>query len=156
MPESTPPLTTEQKNAICHMVLMGCERESAAQAMRCSTAQLRQQVADDPEFSEELLRSEGMAEWHRMKAVHKAAEDEKHWRAATWWLEQKSKRRRSQANAQQVTTKELQQYLAELIDVIFSCVKCEEDRDRVLQRLTEMAQLIEADSAKANGETQDE
>lgn len=138
------------------MVLMGCERASAAQAMRATTAQLQKQIEDDSEFAQELLRSEGMAQFHRIKAVHKAAEDEKHWRAATWWLEQKEKRRRNQASGKRVTSRELQQYLTELIEVIFLNVSCEEDRDRVLMRLAEMAQMTESEPDESSEESQNE
>ncbi len=138
------------------MVQMGCERASAAQAMRATIVQLQKQMEDDSEFAQELLRSEGMAELHRMKAVHKAAEDEKHWRAATWWLEQKAKRRRNRNSSKPVTTKDLQEYLKELIEVIFTSVNCEEDRDRVLMKLAEMAQMAEAEPDETHEEPQDE
>ena len=80
-----------------------------------------------------------------MRTVHNAAGDEKYWRAATWWLEQKAKKRFSRCGARQVTTVEQQKYLGELIDVIFSEVTDDEDRERVLARLSEMANAIQSD-----------
>ena len=144
MPRHSSYITSEQKKAILKMVAVGCERNVAAKAMQVTPSQLRRQLNSDPDFAAELLRNEGAAELQRMTTLHKAGKDVKHWRAASWWLEQKAKKRQARSRAKQVTTREMQAYLAELIDEIFSGVKCDEDRERVLQRLAEMANALDA------------
>lgn len=142
---AAPRLTDQQKGHIYACVSVGCDRAAACKVARCTMRQLRNELEQDTEFSEELLRLEGATELHRMRTLHNAAKEEKHWRAATWWLEQKAKKRFSRRQAKQVTTVELQQYLGEMIDLMFSEVASDEDRDRVVARLSEMAHAIQAD-----------
>lgn len=137
-------ISENQKNSMLQMIRMGCDRAEAAKTMYVGAARLHRELKRDSEFAQELLRAEGAAELHRMNTLHKAADDVKHWRAATWWLEQKAKKRFARKRTRHATTRDMQQYLAELVDVIFSGVKCEEDRERVLQRLAEMANALDA------------
>jgi hypothetical protein len=138
-------LTDIQKQQLYTCVSIGCDRAAACEVAGCTAQQLQQELELGPEFAEQLLRHEGGAEVLRMRTVHDALADAKNWRAAAWWLEQKAKKRLSRRNARQVSTVELQQYLGELIDLIVSEVRTEEDRERVLARLAEMANAIEAD-----------
>lgn len=145
MASTAPRLTDQQKGHIYACVSVGCDRSTACKVARCSTRQLRNELKQDTKFCEELLRLEGAAELHRMRTLHNAAGEEKNWRAATWWLEQKTKKRFSRRRAKQVTTVELQQYLGELVDLMFSEVTSDEDRDRVSARLLEMAHAMQTD-----------
>ena len=126
------------------MLCVGCDRATAARAVGVKPRDVQAQVERDPDFAKELLRSEGTAELHRMKTVHNAASDEKYWRAATWWIEQKTKKRLARRKGKQVTAVEIHDFLSELQDIVFAEMHRGDERDRLLIRLYELAHVEDA------------
>jgi hypothetical protein len=120
-----------RKTRILGMVFFGCDREIAAHSVGWSKGQLRVELKADEQFSLELARNEGLAELHHMKLVHKATEDEKNWRAATWWLDRRSKDRKERAGKRVITPDEITEFVEELVEIVFAEVKGETDRDRL-------------------------
>lgn len=138
MGEDSVQLDKDQKRLIGRMLGIGCDRDSAARAVGVSVRVLQAEVERDPEFAQELLRSEGTVELHRMKTVHNAASAEKYWRAATWWIEQKAKKRLARRRGKRVTAVETHDFLCQLEHIVLSEVQRDDDRERLLLRLYEL------------------
>lgn len=121
----------KQKSKLLGMVLTGCAREDAAHSVGWSERRLRSEVKADELFALELARSEGFAELHHMRLVHKAAEDEKNWRASTWWIDRRSKDRKERGSKRAVSTDELTEFVESLVHIILTDVTIEADRERL-------------------------
>jgi len=132
----------EEKNTLRAMILMGCDREMAAKGVGWTVERLREVLRDDPELAEVLLRAEGHAEYQRMRALHNATKDEKHWRAATWWLERRAQNRYAR-RSRMVTIAEIQELVDEMVDMIFAGVTREADRERLVTNLAAFALSLE-------------
>jgi hypothetical protein len=121
----------KQKSKLLGMVLIGCAREAAAHTVGWSESQLRVELKTDEPFALELARSEGIAELHHMRAVKKATEDEKNWRASTWWLDRRSRDRKDRSNKRVVTSDELTEFVEDLVRIILTEITIEADRERL-------------------------
>lgn len=130
------------KNTLRAMISTGCDREMAAKGVGWTMERLREILGDDPEFAEELLRAEGQAEYHRMRNLHNATKEEKHWRAATWWLERRARSRYAR-QSRALTTVEIQELVDEMVDMVFLDVTREADRERLVTSLAEFALALE-------------
>lgn len=138
----------EEKATLRAMTAMGCDREMAAKGVGWTVGQLRHVLGDDPEFAQVLLRAEGQAELHRMRILHNATKDEKHWRAATWWLERRAQNRYARRISRSVTTVEIQEFIDELVDIVFAEVTREADRERLVTSLAALAHEWEHEVAE--------
>ncbi len=141
----------KNKGTLKAMVSFGCDREMAAKGVGWTVHELIQVLRDDPEFAEELLRAEGHAEFQRMRLLHEATKDEKNWRAATWWLERRGQRRYSTRHVKAVTSAEIQEFIAKLVDMVFADVTREFDRERLVTSLTALARAWEEDVREMRG-----
>ena len=130
------------------MLLVGCDRETASKYLGCTPTQLRDELKRNPEFSRQLLRAEGSAEFHQMRNLHEATKDGKQWRASVWWLERLAPGRFARRAANAITEAEWQQFLESLADAIMSEITNEADRRRLLACLARMAQAVHTDLAK--------
>jgi len=130
------------------MLSMGCDRETACSALGVTVEQLQAAQQANPGFSRRMLKAEGRAEVHRMHVLHLATKDEKNWRAATWWLERRSRQRLDSRKSKSISTVELQKFIEGLADILYKAVTSEEDRERVVRRLSEVAHAIEAELAE--------
>ncbi len=142
------PLSDEQKQQFCSMLLVGCDRETASKYLGCTPTQLRDELKRNPEFSRQVLRAEGSAEFHQICNLHEATKDSKQWRASVWWLERKAPGRYARRVANAITEAEWQQFLESLADAIVTEITNEADRRRLLAYLARMAQAAHTDLAK--------
>jgi hypothetical protein len=129
----------KDKAALRAMVSMGCDREMAAKAVGWSMTELREALRDDPHYARTLLRAEGQSEFQRMRVLHEATNDQKNWRAATWWLERRAERRYGRRKSRNVTTEEIQDFIDELVELVFAEVTREHDRERLVTSLAALA-----------------
>lgn len=136
----------EEKATLRAMASIGCDREMAAKTVGWTVSQLRQVLGDDPEFAQVLLRAEGQAEFQRMRILHNAIKEERNWRAATWWLERRAQNRYSRRMSRNVTTTEIQEFIDELVEMVFGAVTREADRERLVTCLAAFAQAWEHDA----------
>jgi hypothetical protein len=120
-----------EKSRVLGMVLVGCAREVAAHSVGWSEQQLRAELKADEQFALELVRNEGFAELHHMKLVRKATEDEKNWRASTWWLDRRAKDRKDRASKRVITPDEITDFIEEFVRTIITHVTVEADRERL-------------------------
>lgn len=139
MKKSSSPLTADERELAANMLAVGCDRAAAARAAGVTLQQLHHLIENDPGFAQELRRAEGRAELHRMTTVHKAASDVKYWRAATWWIEQKTQKRLARLRGKKVTAVELQRFIDRLEEIVFSEISEEHHRKGLLLRLYELA-----------------
>jgi hypothetical protein len=142
-----PQLSDELKRQFCSMLLVGCDRETAGNYLGFSPAQLRDEVKRDPDFFRQMLRAEASAEFHQIRNLHEATKDSKQWRASVWWLERKVPERFARRAANAITESEWRQFLETLADLITSEIASEADRQRLLSRLSQIAQEVDADLA---------
>lgn len=127
--------TAMERGKILGMVFMGCDLEVAAHTVGWTKEQLDEERQNIPEFASELALNEGKVELHHMRNVHKAAEDVKNWRASAWWLARRAAQRRECKKGQAFTVSEIQSFLGELVDLVFSMIASEADRDRLIASL---------------------
>jgi hypothetical protein len=113
----TRPLTGEQKGRICGVLSIGCDRQTAANVVGCSLADIRRAMQADAEFSADLRRSVGHAELSHMNMVHKAAQDVKNWRVSVWWLQRHAPERYARS-AGQITSRQLKAFIAIVAEIV--------------------------------------
>jgi len=137
------------------MLMMGCDRETAGNYLGFTLLQLRDEVKREPEFLQQVLRAEAAAEFHQIRNLHEATKDSKQWRASVWWLERKIPERFARRAANAITAAEWQQFLETLADMIVSEITCEADRQKLLTRLSQIAQEVDAEFAGSQSDGAD-
>ncbi len=85
-------LAPEDRRLIVRLVRLGCSRRIAARHVGCSHSTITRTAGRDPDFSRQLLQAEAALEVEMLTAIHNAAKNERHWRAAAWLLERKNPR----------------------------------------------------------------
>jgi len=139
------PLTDDQKREFCLIVLIGCDRETASNYLGCTLRQLQGALKRDPKFAKQLARAEATPEFIHMRNLHNAAKDEKHWRVSVWWLERCAPERYARRNPDAISAAQLRQIIKELADAIAGEVASQDDRQRLLTRLSKIAREVQDD-----------
>src|SRR5690349_10747214 len=104
-------LTTEQKNRIYGVLSVGCDRETAANYVGCSTTDLHRAMQQDAEFAAEVRRTEAGTELTHMQTVRRAVEEPKNWRASVWWLEMHAVNRFKARTIGEVTMRQVDEFV---------------------------------------------
>ncbi len=138
-------LTDDQKREFCLIVLIGCDRETASKYLGCTSSQLQSALQQDPQFAKQLARAEATPEFIHMRNLHNAAKDEKHWRVSVWWLERCAPERYARRNPDAISESQLRQIIKQLADAIAGEVASQDDRQRLLTRLSKIACAVEDD-----------
>ncbi len=152
-------LTDDQKREATLIISVGCDRETAAKYVGCTPASLEETAHADPAFAVALRRAEAGCELAHMRNLQQAARDERHWRASVWWLERRAPERYARRDVGAVSRRELVRFLGAVASGIAGVVRHEEDRQRVLDKLSELANsfadplLIEHESIGKEDET---
>jgi hypothetical protein len=136
-------LSAEQKAQVYGILSVGCDRETAANFVGCSPAEIARAMRHDKGFAATVRRTEAAAELSHMRTVHKAAKDEKNWRASVWWLERRSPERFGSRGAGTVTARHLKAFLTILGEGLNSDIHDPTDRERVMSRFKEYQTLID-------------
>ncbi len=136
------PITDNDRRTLRAIVAAGCDRDTAAKALRWTREQLEEAVRNDPQLAGEVLQSEAQAELYHMRNVQSAAKDEKHWRAATWWLDRKTKKEDGRVSLLRKFASLLEQFIERLIRIVQVEVKQEQDRLRLLDRVRELSREV--------------
>ncbi len=127
------------------MLSIGCDRETACKYLGFTFSQLRNELHDDPEFETQMYRAEATPEFNHMRNLNQAAKDEKHWRASVWWMERMSPERFARRAPNAVTMVQLKTFIEELADLIIAEIPDEDQRMRLLERLSQMTDSLEKD-----------
>ncbi|WP_146445271.1 hypothetical protein [Botrimarina colliarenosi] len=135
-------MSAEQKREAVLIVSVGCDRETAARYVGCRLEQLNEELANDGSFAAELRHAEAGSELTHMRNIQQAARDERHWRASVWWLERRLPERYARREAGSVTRRDLLRFLGSVASGVAAAVRNEEDRQRVLDSLGELAEAL--------------
>jgi hypothetical protein len=138
----SPPLTDEQKATIRGILSVGCDRQTAADYVGCSLADIRRTMQQDASFMAEVRRAEAGIELMHMRNVQEAAEKKKDWRASVWWLEQRSPERFAR-KVGSMTAKQLKYFGAMMLDIYREEVRDSADRERLIARFNRLLETIE-------------
>ena len=136
-------LTDEQKGQIFGILSVGCDRQTAANFVGCSLADIRRTMQHDATFAAGVCRAEAGAELNHMRNVQQAAKDEKHWRASVWWLERRSPERFGPRGPGVVTARQLKAFIEILGDALREEVRDADDRQQIVARLKCLADSID-------------
>jgi hypothetical protein len=137
-------LTDEQKGRICGVLSVGCDRETAANYVGCSTADIRRAMCQDPAFAAHVHRTEAGCELGHMRTVQEAAKEAKNWRASVWWMERHAPERFGPRGAGVVTVRQLDEFLNVLTDLVCEEIDCDDVQRRIIARMADaMRQLRE-------------
>lgn len=139
----TTELSAEQRGQIYGILSVGCDRETAANFIGCSLAEIVRAMRSDAEFNASVRRTEAAAELNHMRTVQNAAKDEKNWRAAVWWLERRSPERFGSRGAGTVTARHLKAFLTLIGECLNSDIHDATDRERVMLRLKEFQSMAD-------------
>jgi hypothetical protein len=139
-----PILSPEQEGQILGILSVGCDRETAANIVGCTAAEIAQAMRDDCEFAKTVRRTEAMVELAAMRTVHEAAKDPKNWKAAVWWLEVRSPERFVSRGPDTVTSRQLKAFIELLNHNLIDDIRDEEDRARILKRFAEIQNFADS------------
>ena len=131
------PLSKSQKDKLCQIVAMGCDRDTACQYHGLSADQLHALMHDDEQFARELLRSEAQAEVLHMGNIKKASQDEKNWRSSVWWLERRDQDR-DHADEPENLTPEVSAALERFVEIVVAEITDDDQRESLRQRLLQL------------------
>jgi hypothetical protein len=136
-------LSDEQKGQVIGILSVGCDRQTAANFVGCSLADLRRAMSQDPAFGAGICRAEAGAELNHMRNLQQASKDEKHWRASVWWLERRSPERFGPRGPGVVTARQLKAFLEILATALRQGVRSAEDRQQIIARLNLLANSVD-------------
>jgi hypothetical protein len=139
----SPVLTNEQKGRIYGILSVGCDRQTAADYIGCSLADIRSVMQHDSAFAKEVRRSEAEVEFNHMRNVQAIARDKKEWRASVWWLERRSPERFGRRTAGVVTARQLKTYIAVLSDLLHDVVPDFKERQAAVDQLNALADDVD-------------
>jgi hypothetical protein len=137
------PLTEEQKGQICGILSAGCDRQTAANLVGCSLADIRRQMEHDADFVASIRRAVARAELNQMRNVLESAKEKKDWRASVWWLERCSPERYARRDPGAITSRQLKAFVTILAEMLRDAVTCDADRARILARLQTISESVE-------------
>jgi hypothetical protein len=135
-------LSDEQQAQVCGILSVGCDRQTAADFIGCSLADICQAMQQDSEFLASVLRAEASAELSHMRNVQAVAKDKKEWRASVWWLESRSPERFARRSGA-VTARQLKAFVKILVDTLSSEVTDADDRRRIIVRLQAIGESVD-------------
>jgi hypothetical protein len=136
-------ITDEQKGQVYGILSVGCDRQTAANFVGCSLADIRRAMQQDATFAAGLCRAEAGAELNHMRNIQQAAKDEKHWRASVWWLERRSPERYGPRGPGVVTARQLKAFVEILAEVLREDVRDANERRQILARLNTLAGSVD-------------
>jgi hypothetical protein len=127
-----PSLTDWQKAKILDVMRLGADQATACHYVGADPGQLQAEMTANEEFSRAVLRAQAEAELKHLGNIHRASQDEKHWRTSAWWLERRASGRASGATAAEALAR-----VAELVDVLAGIIVAEVPVGAVQRRLIE-------------------
>jgi hypothetical protein len=136
------PLSDEQKREVVLIATVGCDQETAAKYVNCSVEQIGEEMVRDPRFGADVRRAEAGCELGHMRCVQQATRQEGPWRASVWWLERRFPERYGRRDAGTIGRRDLVRFLGAVAGGLASAIRSEEDRQRVLDALSEFAESL--------------
>jgi hypothetical protein len=138
-----PKLTDKQKGQICGILSVGCDRETAASYVGCTTADIGHAMREDLAFAAQVRRTEAGSELAHMRTVQEAAKEAKNWRASVWWMERHAPERFGPRGAGIVTIRQLDEFLNVLTELIREEIDCDDIQQRIHARMADTLRALE-------------
>lgn len=142
-------LTEAERELAIRVLQLGCPRETAASLACARLATFENELAQNPQFAQEVVRAESAAELQHMKNIHAAAQEPKNWRSSAWWLE----RREAQRSVAADTPATIEALVDALAAVIAAEVKDPAIQRRVIEKLLAVSQGGQRCEEDADDET---
>jgi hypothetical protein len=133
-------LTAQERSGVLAVLSVGCSRCTAARYIQCSPYILHREIAEHPKFAAQVAKAEEEAEVFYLTRIRSAAKKDQYWRAAAWVLERRCPKRYAAQKPEALTAEHVQQFLAHCIQIIAEELPNEEQRQRLIDRLTEELQ----------------
>ena len=126
-------LDAAKRNRIIAMLVNGSSRRMAAAYVGCAPSTITRTAKRDPQFALEIAQAEQNCEIQSLRAIRKAAQEPRYWRAAAWLLERR--------NPDDFAPRKPNTLTAEEMFDVFAKVTLEEVTDqkqyrRIMDRLT--------------------
>lgn len=125
---------------ICAVLTVGCSLKTAADYLGSRPEVIRRTARRDPQFAEQLAKSEAVCEVSALTQLGKALKDERNWRAVTWLLERRFPERYGRRKPRSASSRQLAQLMLQLVDVVAQEIGDEQDRRRVVERMRSVVQ----------------
>jgi len=130
-------LTAKERNEVLAILSAGCSRAAAARCVRCTPYLLRREMVENSKFAEQVAKAEEGIELFYLSRIRSAASKEQHWRAAAWVLERRMPDRYGTKKAESLTAEKVQKFMTSCLQIIADELPDEEQRTKILNRLTE-------------------
>ena len=143
-----PVLDEIKRREIIAILSVGCSQRTAANYVGCSPSTIGYTAERDPEFAEQISRAQHSQELRYLKNVQKAADQEKYWRAAAWFLERKFPDEYGRRGPNVITITQIKDLWARFAEIIIAEVSHEETRDNLLRRFAEVSASLKAAAEK--------
>lgn len=124
-----------QKNKLCGLALLGCDRRTLAKYVGVSPDRLQLELQADAAFARDLLHAEADAAARHMGNVHRASQDEKNWRTSVWWLEQRAAFDRTSGASAPALPPEMSAALERLAHIVVTEISDPATRESLRRRL---------------------
>ncbi len=122
----------------------GCAVRDAAHYVRCSARTIRREAERDPDFHQQLRRSEMYAQLSPLRSMQQAVAT--HWRAAAWMLELAYPDRFARRDPAAFAPKQARRLLGEVLSIISSEVPDVFQYERIEKRLRPTFEYIIRDA----------
>ncbi len=143
-----PVLDEIKRREIIAILSVGSSQRTAASYVGCSPQTIRNTAERDPDFAEQISRAQHSQELRYLKNVQKAADQEKYWRAAAWFLERKFPDEYGRRGPNVITVTQIKDLWARFAEIIIAEVFDEDTRDKLLGRFAEVSASLNAAAEK--------
>jgi hypothetical protein len=130
-------LTPKERDEVLAILSAGCSRAAAARCVRCTPYILHREMAENPEFAEQVAKAEEGIELFYLSRIRSASLKEQYWRAAAWVLERRLPDRYGTKKPENLTADEVKKFMTSCLQIIADELPDEELRTKILHRLTE-------------------
>jgi hypothetical protein len=136
-------LTDQQKNDICGVIGIGCDRDTAAKYAHTTWADLHAAMHSDPDFAARVRHEEAVIEIKHMTQIRIASKKEANWRISVWWLERLAPDQYGPRGSGDVSARQLKKFIEHVGATLVNDVHNDDDRKRLLTRLQSTADTLE-------------
>ena len=136
-----------KRREILAILAVGGSREIAAKYVGCSPQTIQNTADRDSTFAESLRKKEHNAEINYLENIRKAAQNERHWRAAAWALERIRPERYVRRGPDVITINQLGDLLTQFTQAVAEEVP-ERYRKRVIKRFDTISRSLKGASKK--------